>query len=258
MWRVIEDVEAICLGELGPGGVSALEALQRIRAAGVRVPVVMWLRHRTEAMLLEALRAGASDFLKQTDPLADVVSAVRACASARGRAPQPSLARYDLSRLAGASAAMNNLRLQVPRLAASDCNVLITGETGAGKDLAAELIHMHSRRARSPLVRVNCAALPDSLLEGELFGYDRGAFTGASAPHAGTLECANRGILDEIGEMSPLAQSKMLRVIENREVQRLGSNASIPLDVRIIAATNQNLPAMMGAQTFRSDLYFSC
>jgi len=255
--RRIEHADAVCLGELGPREISSLEALRRIRATGVRIPIVMWLGQRTTDMLLEALRAGATDFLTQADTLSDVVSAV--ASAARGpHGSQAVPARHDLSRIVGGSAAMDNLRCQVPRLAASDCNVLITGETGAGKDLVAELIHRHSRRSRSQLVCVNCAALPDSLLEGELFGYDRGAFTGASAPHAGKLEYANRGtvFLDEIGEMSPHAQSKVLRVIENREVQRLGSNVSIPIDVRIIAATNQNLPAMMTAGTFRSDLYF--
>jgi two-component system response regulator HydG/two-component system response regulator AtoC len=158
----------------------------------------------------------------------------------------------------GESAAIRDVRARIPRLASSDCNVLITGETGTGKDLAAELIHIHSGRRRGPLVCVNCAALPDSLIESQLFGYERGAFTGASASHPGLLEAANRGtvFLDEIGEMTAYAQSKLLRVIETREVQRLGSNISVPLDVRIVAATNQNLTSMVASKTFRGDLFF--
>jgi DNA-binding NtrC family response regulator len=251
--------DAICLGELEPAGPDSLEALRRIRSEGCRAPVVLWLRNRTEAMLLEALRAGAADYLKDTDSLAAVAAAV--CESAANRIPAtcpPAPARESLSRIIGVSPAMDHLRSQLPGLAASDCSVLISGETGTGKDLAAELIHNRSRRSRSPLVCINCAAVPDSLLESELFGYDRGAFTGASASHPGKLECANHGtiFLDEIGEMSLHAQCKLLRVLEAREVQRLGSNASIPLDVRIVAASNQNLAGLIAAKTFRSDLFF--
>ncbi len=250
---------AICLGELGPAGLSSLDAVRRIRSSGCCAPVVLWLHDRREAALLEALRAGVADFLKQTDPLADVIAAVGASLSNRLPAAYPStLARDDLARIVGTSQAMNRLRSQLPGLAASDCSVLISGETGTGKDLAAELIHSRSRRWRGPFVCINCAALPESLLESELFGYDRGAFTGASASHPGKLEYANRGtvFLDEIGEMSPHAQSRLLRVLEAREVQRLGSNSSVPLDVRIVAASNQNLAGMIAAKTFRSDLFF--
>jgi DNA-binding NtrC family response regulator len=220
----------------------------------------MWLPERTETLLIEALRAGAADFLSQTEPPADVVSAIGAAISKRRAVTAaPIAAEPDgLARLVGESPAMCAVRAQIQRLATSDCNVLITGETGSGKDLTAELIHRQSRRARGPLVCVNCAALPDTLLESELFGYDRGAFTGASSLHRGKLEFAHGGtvFLDEIGEMSPYAQSKMLRVIESREVQRLGSNATVPIDVRIVAATNQDLSAMVASKTFRGDLFF--
>ena len=257
--RSMGTADAICLGELDPSGPGSIEALRRIRATGCRAPVVMWLHDRTEGMLLDSLRAGAADFMKQTDLPAEVAAAIAASLANRRRATVvPSAARDDLARIVGESPAMTNVRLQIPGLAASDCTVLITGETGTGKDLAAELIHIHSRRSSGSLVSINCAALPDSLLESELFGYDRGAFTGASASHPGRLEYANRGtvFLDEIGEMSLHAQSKILRVLEAREVQRLGSNISIPLDVRIIAASNQNLAGMIAAKTFRSDLFF--
>jgi len=257
--RSLERADAICLGELDPAGPNFLEALRRIRSSGCRAPVVLWLPNRTEAMLLDALRAGVADFLKQTDPLADVAAAVGASLSNRLPATcPPTLARGDLSRIVGASSAMSHLRSQLPSLAASDCSVLISGETGTGKDLAAEVIHSSSRRWRGPFVCINCAALPDSLLESELFGYERGAFTGASTSHPGRLEYANRGtvFLDEIGEMSLHAQSKLLRVLEAREIQRLGSNTSLPLDVRIVAASNQNLAGMIAARTFRSDLFF--
>jgi len=258
--RAIDGVDAVCLGDLGPGGVGWVDALRRLRASGERVPVVMWLPDRTETLLLEALRAGAADFLKQTEPLADVVFALGASIRNHRPAPRaPIVPPPDgLARLVGESVAIRDLRVQLHRLAASDCNVLITGETGTGKDLAAELIHRQSHRSHGPLVCINCAAVPDTLLESELFGYDRGAFTGASSLHRGKLEFANRGtvFLDEIGEMTPYAQSKILRVLESRELQRLGSNATIPIDVRIIAATNQNLGSMVAGKTFRGDLFF--
>lgn len=259
LWRSIDRAGAICLGQLERAGPDSLEALRRIRSAGCRASVVLWLPNRTEAMLLEALRAGAADYLKETDSVAAVAAAVCEALADRFPAKCPGTpAQESLSRIIGVSPAMDRLRSQLPGLAASDCSVLISGETGTGKDLAAELIHSRSRRCRGPLVCINCAALPDSLLESELFGYDRGAFTGASASHPGRLEYANHGtiFLDEIGEMSLHAQSKLLRVLEAREIQRLGSNVSVPLDVRIIAASNQNLAGMIAAKAFRSDLFF--
>ena len=158
----------------------------------------------------------------------------------------------------GASRAMRDVKDYLPKVAASDCNVLITGETGTGKEYVANWLHRHSARAQHPLVSINCAAIPEGLLESELFGYERGAFTGAHNTYAGKLRLANRGtlFLDEIGDMSLAAQAKILRVIEAREVSHLGSARSFPIDVRIVAATNQNLDAMMEEHRFRKDLYF--
>jgi len=139
-----------------------------------------------------------------------------------------------------------------------DSHVLITGETGTGKELAAQYIHGHSSRRAKPLVTINCAALPDGLLESELFGYERGAFTGAMSSYSGKLKLADGGtvLFDEIGDMSPYAQAKILRVIETKEVYPLGGRRSIPLDIRIIAATNRDLNQRMASNEFRQDLYF--
>lgn len=162
------------------------------------------------------------------------------------------------SQLIGDSPAMREIKAYIGKVAAADSPVLITGETGTGKELVAELIHRHSRRAAMPFVWINCAAIPDSLLESELFGYERGAFTGAQSRKAGQLELADGGtvFLDEIGDMSPYAQAKILRAIENKAVYRLGGRRSVPLDVRVIAATNQDLERLIAAEKFRKDLYF--
>jgi transcriptional regulator with PAS, ATPase and Fis domain len=157
-----------------------------------------------------------------------------------------------------ASASMQQVSEYMRRAANSDSTILITGETGTGKELAAEFIHQKSRRAKKPFICINCAAIPDSLLESELFGHAKGAFTGAEGPSAGLFAAANGGtlFLDEIGDMSLSAQRKVLRVIEKREVCQVGSARQTTLDVRFVAATNQNLEWMTGEGTFRKDLFF--
>ena len=169
-------------------------------------------------------------------------------------------ARTDggLDAFIGQSPSMLALRQYLPKVSQTTCNVLITGETGTGKELIARLIHQLSPRRAESMVCVNCAALPDALLEGELFGYERGAFTGAHTAFPGRMQLANRGtlMLDEIGELTPHAQAKLLRAIEAREVVPLGGRRPVPVNVRIVAATNQNPERLMREQRFRSDLYF--
>jgi transcriptional regulator with PAS, ATPase and Fis domain len=157
----------------------------------------------------------------------------------------------------GESRPMQEIKAYLSRAASTDSNILITGETGTGKELAAEFVHRESSRRNRPFITVNCAAIPDSLLESELFGYERGAFTGAQTSRDGRLKNADGGtvFLDEIGDMSPNAQAKILRAIDGKEIQRLGG-VGIPVDVRIIAATNQELETMVRAERFRKDLYF--
>ena len=150
------------------------------------------------------------------------------------------------------------LRASIRKVAHAESNVLITGDTGTGKELVAESIHQGSSRREKPLIRLNCAAIPETLLESELFGHEKGAFTGANQLREGKLEQANGGtiLLDEIGEMSMSAQSKILRALEGKEVQRVGGNRSVSLDFRIIAATNRDLRRAVDAGTFPADLYF--
>jgi transcriptional regulator with PAS, ATPase and Fis domain len=158
----------------------------------------------------------------------------------------------------GSSNSLHEIKLSLARMAASNCTVLITGETGTGKELAAEYIHRNSRRNHRPFTCVNCAAIADSLFENELFGHSRGAFTGADAAQDGLLAAANGGtvFLDEIGDMSLAAQAKILRVLENKEVCRVGGTCRIQLDIRFLAATNQDLEEMVTTGRFRKDLFF--
>jgi transcriptional regulator with AAA-type ATPase domain/transposase len=160
--------------------------------------------------------------------------------------------------IVGESAAIQEIKAYIARVASTESNVLITGETGTGKELVAEQIHSHSARYRKPFICVNCTAVPDGLLESELFGYERGAFTGATTLNRGKFELADGGtlFLDEIGDMSPYAQAKILRAVDGKEVHRLGGQRGIPLNVRVIAATNQDLEHLVAANQFRRDLYF--
>jgi two-component system response regulator HydG/two-component system response regulator AtoC len=164
----------------------------------------------------------------------------------------------EIAGMIGSSAALQRVRLSLAKVASSNCTVLITGETGTGKELAAEFIHRNSSRQNRPFACINCAAIPDTLLESELFGHSRGAFTGAEEHREGLLASANGGtvFLDEIGDMSLLAQAKLLRVIEKKEVCHIGGTRSRQLDLRFLAATNQDLAVMASRGSFRKDLFF--
>jgi len=166
--------------------------------------------------------------------------------------------RYEFTHLIGNSGPMRRVFEQIAQVVGTGATVLIRGESGTGKELIAHALHHHSPRAGKPFVRVNCAALPETLVESELFGYERGAFTGAQARRKGRFELADGGtlFLDEIGELSPSTQAKLLRVIQEREFERLGGTATIPVDVRLITATNKNLESALGDGSFREDLYY--
>jgi DNA-binding NtrC family response regulator len=216
----------------------------------------------SEDLAIACLRAGINEYVKFPFSLGELAEAVERClADCRenkmnhaGFAAVPK----QSSAIIGESASIREMRAQLPRLAAANCNVLITGETGTGKELVAEQVHHGSPRRDHPFVTLNCAAIPDSLLESELFGYERGAFTGAHTRNEGKMSAADGGsvFLDEIGDMSAYGQAKLLRMIEGREVQRLGRNHGVPINVRIIAATNQDLEGMTGEGKFRKDLFF--
>jgi DNA-binding NtrC family response regulator len=215
-------------------------------------PVIMFVSESSEDLAIAALRAGVRAYFK---PPVDLLSVANTLKEVLGPSPKPAIGDRPFI---GASPWTEQLRRQLQRIAASDSNVLITGETGTGKELIAQTLHDASRRKDKPMIAVNCAALPDALLESELFGHERGAFTGAFTTRDGRLKAADHGtvFLDEIGEMSPYGQAKILRVIETRRLQRVGGKAEIPIDVRIVAATNQDLDRQIAANQFRKDLYF--
>jgi DNA-binding NtrC family response regulator len=220
-----------------------------IRASIQGIRIIALADPGPDRQAVEAFRAGVDDYLLLPLKLTDLAQALARILPLR---------RSWRSPLIGGSRQMVVLREQIRRLAGSHCNVLITGETGTGKELAAREIHEHSARARGPLVCVNCAAIPEPLLESELFGYERGAFTGAHRAVMGQLEAASGGtlLLDEIGDLAPAAQAKLLRAIETREVQRLGSRQNVKLDIRIVAATSHDMDTMVEERRFRADLYF--
>jgi DNA-binding NtrC family response regulator len=208
-----------------------------------------------------ARSCGASDYLREPIIAADLIASVETCLAEKRNANDQTRgtdAVFAGERMVGGSPAMNQLRQQILKVAATDCNVLVTGETGTGKELAAELIYLNSFRKERRFVCINCAAIPDALLESELFGYEQGAFTGAHTSRPGQLELADGGVLflDEIGEMSLPAQAKILRAIDHKEVQRLGRRTGIKVDIRIICATNRDLEAEVKRGAFRADLFF--
>jgi len=254
------EVNLVVIGATTGFNRAGIVLTQAIRTLDARCRVVLVTERSSEAFALDALRAGANDLLFTTVTRGDIASAVERLS---GRSDQASHAeeRYPLTdggRLIGSSVFVRRIRESIRNAAGHDSNVLITGETGTGKELVAEMIHNNSARASRPMISINCAAIPDTLLESELFGYERGAFTGAFTSTPGKIEQAARGTIffDEIGDMTPYAQAKILRAIESREIHRLGGRRPVRLDVRVIAATNRDLDDLAMHEGFRKDLYF--
>ena len=242
--------------------VDGLEVLGRLHAAGV--PVVVITADSSSSRTIRAIQAGAYDYLVkplEPEPVRHVVD--RALEHQRLAAEVRELAdalagREARERIVGAGAAMQQVYKLIGRVAGSDAAVLITGETGTGKELVAETIHQNSRRRRGPLVKVNCAALPETLLESELFGHEKGAFTGAVERRKGRFELADGGtiFLDEVGELSPGTQKKLLRVVQFGQFERVGGSVTLQADSRVLAATNRDLEREVAAGRFREDLYY--
>jgi two-component system, NtrC family, nitrogen regulation response regulator NtrX len=242
-------------------GMDGLEALQRIRAASETLPVVIISGHGTVSTAVEATKAGAFDFIEK--PLASE----RVLLTIRNALDQTRLADENRSlkraaevrhQMVGESPALRHVWDAIKRAAPTNATVLLLGESGVGKELVARSIHRNSLRSRERFVQVNCAAIPEELIESELFGHEKGSFTGATEKQIGKFEQADRGtiFLDEVGDMSPKTQAKVLRVLQEGEVERLGSARTIKVDVRVIAATNKDLEQEIEKGTFREDLYF--
>ena len=242
-------------------GADGLEVLSRLRAANDALPVVMVSAHGTAATALEAGRLGAFRFIEKPLSKDYILDAVREGLELGNLRRENRTLRTALEirhQLVGESTAIARVLDQVRRAAPTNATVLILGESGVGKELVARSIHRGSLRARERFVQVNCAAIPEELIESELFGHERGAFTGATEKQVGKFEMADKGtiFLDEVGDMSPKTQAKVLRVLQEGEVERLGSSRTIKVDVRVIAATNKDLEEEIEAGRFREDLYF--
>jgi DNA-binding NtrC family response regulator len=256
--------DLVIVGSAEQGPWHSLEVAQHLRCWDRTLPVMLLMPHSSEELAIAALRAGVSDYLKWPTSLDALTAGVHRCLTdARTQAPPaprstPPTARAKGALMVGESPVLRQIKTYLGKVAGTDSTVLITGETGTGKELAAALIHQHSARQRQPLTCLNCAAIPDGLLESELFGYEPGAFTGAHTRKEGTLQLAQGGTVffDEIGDMSPYVQAKILRALDSKEVQRLGGKRTIALNIRVIAATNQDLEHLIATGAFRKDLYF--
>jgi DNA-binding NtrC family response regulator len=246
-------------------GLSGMEVLGRIRQTDPRVPVIMITAYGGTEEAIEAVQLGAYDFVLKPFEVEHIRRLTEQAVHAytlMTRKVEVDAAESDefpdRDTLVGRSRAMQELYKQIGRVAASDATVLILGASGTGKELVARAIFQHSPRAEAPFLAVNCAAIPEGLLESELFGHEKGAFTSADHRRLGKFERAHGGtlFLDEIGDMSPGTQAKILRVLQEGTIERVGGHALIPVDVRILAATNRDLAQMIQEGRFREDLYF--
>lgn len=244
--------------------MSGLDALSEIRKIDQRLPVVVITAHGTTDTAIEATKRGAFDYLLKPFDLPTLRSVVNRAIDASRLTRRPALVPSAENRnssgdlIVGRSLVMQDVFKAIGRVAGSDINVLLLGESGVGKELVARAIFQHSRRSAEPFLAINCAAIPETLLESELFGHERGSFTGADRQRIGRFEQASGGtiFLDEIGDMSPAIQAKVLRLLQDQRFERVGGSETIQADVRVIAATNQNLPDLVAAGRFRQDLFY--
>ncbi|MGE0443757.1 MAG: sigma-54-dependent transcriptional regulator, partial [Vicinamibacterales bacterium] len=242
-------------------GMSGLEALAEIRKTDESLPVAMISGHGTITDAMQATRLGAFDFIEKPFTSERVLVTVAKgieLRSLRRENRELKLAMESKYEIVGNSPSLRKVLESVQRAAPTNATVLLLGESGVGKELVARTIHRNSPRAGQRFIQVNCAAIPEELIESELFGHEKGSFTGATEKQVGKFEQADRGtiFLDEIGDMSPKTQAKVLRVLQEQEVERLGSARTIKVDVRVIAATNKNLEDAIDRGEFREDLYF--
>ncbi len=258
------DRASLVLTDLRLPGIDGLELLTILRRQSSRTPVVVMTAYGTVEIAVEAIKAGAFDFLLKPFSLDHLTAVIQKALDVQALRDENRDLREELGRrytfdnIVGRSPAMQEVFATVMRVAPTRATVLIAGESGVGKDLIARAIHYHSPRRDRPFVKINCSALPENLMESELFGFEKGAFTGAVAAKPGKFEQADTGtaFLDEIGDVPAAVQVKLLRVLQEREFERLGSNKTRRIDVRIVAATNADLRAALEQGTFREDLYY--
>ncbi|PYT31688.1 MAG: two-component system response regulator [Acidobacteria bacterium] len=254
----------LVLTDLKLPGMDGLELLSAIRRQNMHSPVIVMTAFGTVENAVEAMKAGATDFLLKPFSLDHLMTVIHKALEVRvlrdeNRQLREELGRrYEFDNIIGRSTAMQEIFAVIERVAPTRATVLLAGESGVGKDLIARAIHFHSPRRERPFVKINCPAIPENLMESELFGYEKGAFTGAVTTKPGKFEQADTGtvFLDEIGDVPPSIQVKLLRVLQERDFERLGSNKTRHTDVRVVAATNQDLRAALEQGTFREDLYY--
>jgi two-component system, NtrC family, response regulator HydG len=259
-----EPVDLVLTDVVLPGDQDGLDLLKAVKAAQAETPVIVMTAYGSVERAVRAMRDGAHDFLEKPLDLKRLRAVVASALALRRQAPAAAAYRAGLLAegvppgFVGVSPAIREVFRVVGKAAPTNATLLILGESGTGKELVAQAVHRASPRAAGPFVKVNCAALPEGLLEAELFGHARGAFTGAQAERAGRFEAAQGGtlFLDEVGEVPPHTQVKLLRVLQNREVERLGENRPRAVDVRLVAATNADLDAKVRKGELREDFYF--
>jgi two-component system response regulator AtoC len=260
----LTDGADVILTDLRLPGISGLELLANLRRQDSHTPVIVMTAFGSIETAVDAMKAGAVDFLPKPFSLDHLMTVINKALEIRtlrdeNRELRAELGqRYEFDNIVGRSDAMRDIFGTVERVAPSRATVLLCGESGVGKDLIARAIHHHSPRDGRPFVKINCTALPENLMESELFGYEKGAFTGANTTKPGKFEQADTGtvFLDEIGDVPASVQVKLLRILQEREFERLGSNKTRHIDVRVLAATNVDLRAALEQGTFREDLYY--
>ena len=258
------DQVQLVLTDLKLPGMSGLEFLQAAKRLYAAMPVIVMTAYGTVETAVEAMKAGASDYVLKPFSLAEMRLVVQKELDVRrlreeNRSLREALGqRYNYRQHGGAQRGMQEVLALVERVAPTPSTVLLGGESGVGKDLIARVVHQRSSRASGPFIKINSTAIPENLLESELFGYEKGAFTGATTSKPGKFELADKGtlFLDEIGDVPPATQVKLLRVLQEREFERLGGTRTLKVDVRLIAATNRDLRAALEQGTFREDLYY--
>jgi two-component system response regulator AtoC len=238
--------------------MDGMELLARVTQGWPEIPVVMLTAHGTVQLAVEAMKAGAADFVQKPFDREEILFVVEKVLTNAKRAANAAPEPADARELIGASSVMREVHALIERAARTTATVLLLGESGTGKELAARAIHEQSARKGKPFVKLHCGALPDNLLESELFGYEKGAFTGAVNRKPGRVELAEGGtlFLDEIGDITPATQVKLLRVLHEREFERLGGTQTLKADVRFVAATHRDLASMAARGEFREDLYY--
>src|SRR5256885_472253 len=266
--EVVENVKAqspdLVIMDLRMPELDGIEALQKVKTASPRTAVLIMTAFGTSNAAIKAMELGAFDYITKPFELDKISYTVKRAFQYQDLTQEVEVLRDEISslvqteRIVGNSSAMQEVYKTVGKVAKADATVLITGESGTGKELVAEALHYNSTRRSGPLVKVSCAALPETLLEAELFGHEKGSFTGALATRKGRFELADKGtiFLDEIGEMSLATQTKLLRVLQERKIERVGSSIPIKVDIRVIVATNKDLGKQVEANRFRDDLFY--